>query len=302
MNQKTTLIAFCLLLFAIQSYSQNMIFGTEHLNRYLNNPAAISETDSIKINIRGAQYDGITFDKSNFSTGTEFLYAPADANSSFMAGYRFSRMYEFYKLHSAVLGYAYKFSLKKDYSLSLGVSFTGENYREHPNYMYFGRPVEGFIYNVSPGAVFQMKNLRFSASANISHADLVQLDYGSSVSNPIVRAPYWSGANALISYNIKLSPRVHLEPHFSTTTYSYPNNSADSESIWFYDFGSLVSIKDFMRAGAGYYLSKEITEYLYFFSTFKVLEFMDVSGLCSIPMSPLSASSPNFSLQLGFRM
>ncbi len=310
MKQNAILFTFILFLCTASAYSQVKIAGTDHLNRYLNNPAAISESDGININLRGSQYSGLSFDKYDYGFGSEMLYSPDSSKSSFMAGYSYSNLLTNYSRHSAILGYAYEFELSNDYFLALGISISGETYLD--DYTSFtpitpnSFKVKGHLYYTTPGAIFKMKNLKLSVSSMFSFADVVQLDYVNAEDKTINRKPYWYGANGMISYNIKLSPKLSVEPYFRTITYSYypDNKSNNRESIWFYDFGSLVTIKDFMRAGAGYYFSQEPFNfhYLYIFSTFRVLKFMDVSGICSIPTSTLSYSLPNYSLQLGFEL
>ncbi len=312
MQRKNYYILIVLLLSSWSVKSQSLNPGAEILNPYLDNPAFISQTDSLRINLRTSSLNSIIDFGPSLKLGSDFLYSPTGKRSSFMAGYSYASRVSDEHLHSLRLGYAYKHSFNQDLLISMGVFLTGSHFRTRYDYIpesyNYADHSRGHKLSMTPALLVKYKNLKLSLRTKMYLFDVTKYSHLQPENDHTVdKSPYLFERSAMLSYKFYLTPRLPLEPYFKATGPMKTINPQQITRSWFYDVGAILHISDAVRLGTGYStavdtklgLYPHVYNSLYAFGSFRLSKNLELSATGSYHLNSMTDKSRfNFGGQL----
>lgn len=310
---KTIFLSLIICANSLQVFSQNIdIPGYVHLNPYLENPAALANTDSMELNLGNYYLQDIY--NTPIGLSTDFLMTPPNKNSSYMIRYSFISDFEKHKNHEAILGYAHKHTFRKNTTLSMGIFLSGADYyidyntNFYTDFLYHNTPIDklkGNLLSVTPGLIFSVKNLRIGITSTLCYFDSYQFNYiNQEKKQEKEENPYWLNGSGMLSYKFNLSSKLALSPYFRISINHYKSNGLLSQSYdWNIDMGSTLQVNDIIKSGIGFKRFAVTSDKLYVFSSFKTLRFLELSVLGYYHLSQLSVSPPiSFLGQVSFHL
>lgn len=304
------LLIFCTT--SLQSLPQNIdIPGYVHLNPYLENPAALANTDSMELNLGNYYLQDIY--NTPIGLSTDFLMTPPNKKSSYMIRYSFISDFEKHYNHEVMLGYAHKHTFRKNTTLSMGIFLSGADYyidyntEINTSFHYHNRPIhkiKGKILSAAPGLLLNVSNFKISITSTLCYFDSYQFNYINQEKQEKEENPYWLSGSGMLSYKFNLSSKLALSPYFRISINHYKSNDLLSQSYdWNIDMGSTLQVNDIIKSGIGFKRFAVTSDKLYVFSSFKTLRFLELSVLGYYHLSRLSVSPPiSFLGQVSFHL